>query len=44
MPVKLIDSQIDHVLNSQMIARLSCTGDDKIYMVPITYVHHKGYI
>ena len=41
---KLTDSQIDHVLNSQLIGRLACTGDDKIYIVPITYVYHKGYI
>src|SRR5690606_3630448 len=40
----LTDKQIDHVLNSQIIGRLgSCVGD-KIYIVPVSYVYHEGYI
>lgn len=40
----LTDSQIEHVLHGQVIGRLACYADHKMYIVPVTYVYHNGYI
>lgn len=40
----LSDKQIDHVLLSQIVGRLGTCVDDKIYIVPVSYVYHEGYI
>jgi uncharacterized protein len=41
---KLTDPQIDHVLHSQFIGRIGCSTEGNIYIVPVTYVYHDGYI
>jgi len=38
------DNQIVNVLQSQFIGRLACYADKKLYMVPLTYAYHDGYI
>ena len=35
---KLNNEQIDDLLRSEVIGRLGCHADDKMYIVPITYV------
>lgn len=40
----LTDKQIDHVLISQTVGRIGCYSDDKIYIVPVSYVYHENYI
>jgi|SRR5690554_5159060 nitroimidazol reductase NimA-like FMN-containing flavoprotein (pyridoxamine 5'-phosphate oxidase superfamily) len=40
----LTDKQIGHVLASQIVGRLGTCVDDKIYIVPVSYVYHEGYI
>lgn len=40
----LTDKQIDHVLVSQIVGRLGTQMDDRIYIVPVSYVYHEGYI
>jgi uncharacterized protein len=37
---KLTEGQIEHVLQSQMIGRIACYAESKLYIVPITYVYH----
>ncbi|MEO5603849.1 MAG: pyridoxamine 5'-phosphate oxidase family protein [Cyclobacteriaceae bacterium] len=41
---KLTDPQIDHVLYSQFVGRIGCCTDEKMYVVPVTYVYYDGYI
>lgn len=41
---KMNDNQIINVLQSQLIGRLACYADKKLYMVPITYAYQDGYI
>lgn len=41
---KLTDVQIDQVLQGQSLGRIGCYGDGKMYVVPVTYVYHGGYI
>jgi uncharacterized protein len=41
---KLTDAQIEHVLHTQFVGRIGCHADDKIYVVPVTYVYDHGYI
>lgn len=41
---KLTDAQIDQVLHTQFIGRIGCCTNDKMYVVPVTYVYHDGYI
>lgn len=41
---KLTDDQIDHVLRNQIVGRIGCYSDKQIYVVPVTYVYHNGYI
>jgi nitroimidazol reductase NimA-like FMN-containing flavoprotein (pyridoxamine 5'-phosphate oxidase superfamily) len=44
MVAALTDQQIEHVLQSQIIGRIGCCTKNKMYVVPVTYVYHKGYI
>ena len=41
---KLTDAQIDLVLQTQFVGRIGCNANDKMYVVPVTYAYHKGYI
>jgi uncharacterized protein len=41
---ELTDTQIDHVLQSQMIGRIGCSNEGRMYVVPVTYVYQDGYI
>ena len=36
--------EIDMVLKSQLIGRIGCYAENKILIVPITYVFKDGYI
>lgn len=36
--------QIDHLLASEMIGRIGCSSDGKIYVVPITYVYDGEFV
>lgn len=40
----LNDDQIKHLLQSQVIGRIGCADEDRIYVVPITYAYHEGYL
>ncbi|MDN3670528.1 pyridoxamine 5'-phosphate oxidase family protein [Echinicola jeungdonensis] len=40
----LSDHQIDQILQSLIIGRLGCRMDDKMYIIPVTYVFEDGYI
>ncbi|MFZ6014337.1 MAG: pyridoxamine 5'-phosphate oxidase family protein [Bacteroidota bacterium] len=40
----LSEDQIEHVLRTQIVGRIGCYAENEIYVVPITYVFHKGYI
>ncbi|MBA4055631.1 MAG: pyridoxamine 5'-phosphate oxidase [Marivirga sp.] len=40
----LSDAQIEHVLQSQIVGRIGCYADKKMYVVPVTYAYHNGYI
>lgn len=41
---ELYKSQIDHILQSQVIARIGCYADGKMYVVPISYAYDGKYI
>lgn len=41
---KLSDAQIDQVLQAQSLGRVGCYADEKMYVVPVTYVYHDGFI
>lgn len=41
---KLDNEQMEELLHSQVIGRIGCHHDDKIYVVPITYVYDGEYI
>ena len=41
---KLTDNQIDDLLNAQRVGRIGCTRKNKIYIVPVTFVYHEGYV
>jgi uncharacterized protein len=41
---QLTRDQIEHVLQTQMAGRIGCYAENEIYVVPVTYVYHKGYI
>ncbi|GCC50387.1 pyridoxamine 5'-phosphate oxidase family protein [Chryseotalea sanaruensis] len=40
----LSGEQIEHVLRNQIIGRIGCYAADEVYVVPVTYVFHEGYI
>ena len=41
---KLTDAQVDQVLHAQFVGRIGCRNDERMYVVPVTYVYHDGYI
>lgn len=41
---QLTKDQIEHVLQSQIVGRIGCYAENEIYVVPVTYAYHKGYI
>lgn len=41
---KLTEAQIDQVLHTQFVGRIGCCSNDKMYVVPVTYVYDSGYI
>jgi nitroimidazol reductase NimA-like FMN-containing flavoprotein (pyridoxamine 5'-phosphate oxidase superfamily) len=41
---ELTDRQIDLVLQSQMIGRIGCYANEKVFIIPVTYVYNNGYI
>jgi nitroimidazol reductase NimA-like FMN-containing flavoprotein (pyridoxamine 5'-phosphate oxidase superfamily) len=41
---KLTDAQIDQVLHTQFVGRIGCHNAERMYVVPVTYVYHNGYI
>jgi uncharacterized protein len=41
---ELSDAQIDQILHAQIVGHLGCRSDERIYVVPVTYVYHEGYI
>jgi nitroimidazol reductase NimA-like FMN-containing flavoprotein (pyridoxamine 5'-phosphate oxidase superfamily) len=41
---KLNDAQIDQILHAQLIGRIGCCTNDKMYVVPVTYAFYRGYI
>jgi uncharacterized protein len=40
----LTKTQIDHVLDSQVIGRIGCHADGRTFVVPITYAYDGDYI
>jgi nitroimidazol reductase NimA-like FMN-containing flavoprotein (pyridoxamine 5'-phosphate oxidase superfamily) len=40
----LTKTQIDHVLNSQVLGRIGCYADGRVFIVPITYVYEGDFI
>ncbi|HEU5292157.1 MAG TPA: pyridoxamine 5'-phosphate oxidase family protein [Cyclobacteriaceae bacterium] len=41
---KLTEDQIEHVLKTQLVGRIGCYAENELYIVPVTYVFHKGHI
>jgi nitroimidazol reductase NimA-like FMN-containing flavoprotein (pyridoxamine 5'-phosphate oxidase superfamily) len=41
---ELTDRQIDLVLQCQMIGRIGCYANEKVFITPVTYALHEGYI
>ena len=41
---KLNETQIENLLKSQVIGRIACCIPGDIYIVPINYVYHDGYV
>jgi uncharacterized protein len=39
---KLTEEQIDQVLSANMIGRIGCYADEKIYVVPVAYLYDDG--
>lgn len=40
----LTKNQINQVLDSQVLGRIGCYGDGKVYVVPVTYAYDGKYI
>jgi len=40
----LTSEQIENVLRTQMTGRIGCYADNEIYIVPVTYAYHDGFI
>jgi nitroimidazol reductase NimA-like FMN-containing flavoprotein (pyridoxamine 5'-phosphate oxidase superfamily) len=36
--------QIDHLLRSELVGRIGCTSENRVYVVPITYVYEDSSI
>jgi uncharacterized protein len=41
---ELDKNQIEDFLKSELIGRIGCYGDGKVYVVPVTYAYENGYI
>lgn len=41
---KLTNAQIEQVLHAECIGRIGCANGEKMYVVPVTYVYHEGFI
>ncbi len=41
---EMTQEQIDRLLRAEMIGRVGCYGDGKVYVVPITYAYDGGFI
>ena len=41
---ELNQQQIELLLNSETIGRIGCYADNKVYLVPVSYAYHDGYI
>ncbi len=41
---ELNPEQIESVLAASVVGRIGCYADGKIYVVPVTYVYHNGFI
>lgn len=41
---ELSKEEIEVVLNSNVIGRIGCVGDKRVYVVPVTYVYDNGFI
>lgn len=37
-------NQIDHILHRCIVGRIGCHSGEEMYVVPVTYVYHDGYI
>lgn len=40
----LTKTQIDHVLDSQVVGRIGCYADGRVFVVPVTYAYDGKYI
>ncbi len=40
----LTEDQIEHVLRTQIVGRIGCCAENEMYVVPVTYALHNGYI
>ena len=40
----LTHSQMEHVLQSQLVGRIACHTGERLYVVPVSYVYQDGYI
>lgn len=41
---ELTDPQIEELLASEVIARIGCISDGRVYVVPVTYVYDGTYV
>ena len=41
---ELTESQIEDLLRTEVIARIGCISDGRVYVVPVTYVYDGTYI
>ena len=41
---ELTTEQIEDLLRNEVIARLGCLSDDRVYVVPVTYVYDGTYV
>ena len=41
---ELTESEIEDLLGSEVIARIGCISDGRVYVVPVTYVYDGTYI
>ncbi len=40
----LTHSQMEHVLQSQLVGRIACNAGERLYVIPVSYVYRDGYI
>jgi nitroimidazol reductase NimA-like FMN-containing flavoprotein (pyridoxamine 5'-phosphate oxidase superfamily) len=41
---ELNEEQVEHVLTTNVIGRIGCYADEKIYVVPVAYLYDDGYL